>query len=170
MPAPGPTKTPSPTVDIIIEMAGKIVLVERRFPPHGWALPGGFVDYGETVEQAAAREAMEETSLQLDGLRQFRVYSDPHRDPRRHTISTVFTARGRGVPQAADDARALVLADPRQLPEPMAFDHRRIIADYLQARGAGFPAGTPGAGAGSEKLNASGAPEGELLYNGPARE
>lgn len=88
-------KNPVPTVDIIIEYAAGIVLVERKNPPYGWALPGGFVDYGETVEQAARREAGEETGLAIDDLRMFHVYSDPERDPRHHTITTVFVARAR---------------------------------------------------------------------------
>lgn len=134
MPVKGPSNIPLPAVDIIIEIDDRIVLVERKFPPHGWALPGGFVEYGESVEQTAAREAREETSLALNGLRQFHVYSKPQRDPRRHVISVVFIARGSGQPCAADDARRLLLADPRRLPRPMAFDHRRIITDYLDAQ------------------------------------
>jgi 8-oxo-dGTP diphosphatase len=140
MPESDLNRTPLPAVDIIIEVGDRIVRVERRFPPPGWALPGGFVEYGESVERAAAREAREETSLELEELRQFRVYSDPERDPRRHVISVVFVARGRGRPRAADDARRLTLADPGKLPEPVAFDHRRIISDYLRAVG-----GKPGA-------------------------
>jgi 8-oxo-dGTP diphosphatase len=123
-------RRPRLTVDIVIELADRIVLIKRRNPPLGWAIPGGFVDYGETLEAAAAREAREETSLELRNLRQFHVYSDPARDPRHHTVSVVFTAQGIGVPRAADDACELGLFDPQSLPDPIAFDHRRILADY----------------------------------------
>jgi 8-oxo-dGTP diphosphatase len=125
-------RNPVPTVDIIIEIRDKIVIIERKNPPSGWALPGGFVDYGETVEEAAAREAKEETSLDLKDLRQFRVFSAPDRDPRLHTITTVFIARGEGEPKAADDARNIELADPRRLNRKMAFDHREIIDAYVK--------------------------------------
>jgi 8-oxo-dGTP diphosphatase len=126
-------RNPVPTVDIIIEYDGGIVLVERRNPPHGWALPGGFVDYGESVEAAAAREAREETGLELRDLAQFHVYSDPGRDPRMHTMTTVFVARGEGNLEAADDAlSASVFHD--ELPSQMAFDHRRIVEDYRTDR------------------------------------
>lgn len=128
-------RNPIPTVDIIIEIEGRIVLIERRNPPHGWALPGGFVDYGECVEDAARREAMEETGLELADLRQFRVYSDPARDPRQHTLSVVFIARGVGTPAASDDAANLAVVDPRSPPTPLAFDHAQIIEDYLALTG-----------------------------------
>ena len=125
-----------PTVDIIIEIAdgrGRrgIVLVERKNPPLGWALPGGFVDYGETLEAAAVREAREETSLEVELLGQLHTYSDPGRDPRLHTVSTVFVARAGGVPKAGDDARSAVVADPDDRTRTLAFDHRRILDDYL---------------------------------------
>ncbi|NTV29664.1 MAG: NUDIX hydrolase, partial [Candidatus Omnitrophica bacterium] len=94
-------------VDIIIEVDGGIVIIERSNPPFGWALPGGFVDRGESLETAARREAREETSLELEELKQFRTYSDPARDPRFHTITTMFTARGVGTPKAGDDAKGL---------------------------------------------------------------
>jgi 8-oxo-dGTP diphosphatase len=124
-------RNPFLTVDIIIRIPGKgIVLIERKNPPYGWALPGGFVDYGESVETAAYREAKEETSLELENLRQFRTYSQPDRDPRHHTVSVVFTARGMGVPKAADDARDLKVFPLDKLPEAMAFDHARILADF----------------------------------------
>lgn len=128
----GPTapRNPIPTVDIIIAYEAGIVLVERRNPPPGWALPGGFIDYGESAEAAAAREAMEETGLTLVDLRQFHVYSDPGRDCRFHTMTTVFIARGVGNLRAADDAKAAAVFEPDDLPIQMAFDHRRIIADY----------------------------------------
>jgi len=119
------------TVDIIIEIDGKIVLIERKNPPYGWAIPGGFVDYGETVEQAAIREAKEETSLDIYVLKQFHVYSDPNRDPRGHTVSVVFTAKARGIPKAASDAKSLGIFDKDSLPEKIAFDHRKILEDYF---------------------------------------
>src|SRR5271157_3288177 len=98
-------RNPTPTVDIIIEIAERgLVLIQRANPPLGWALPGGFVNYGETVEDAARREALEETGLIVDLLGQFHTYSDPQRDPRQHNLSTVFVARADGTPQAADDA------------------------------------------------------------------
>lgn len=125
-------RNPVPTVDIIITLGDGIVLIERANPPHGWALPGGFIDYGETAEAAAVREAREETGLELDGLKQFRVYSDPQRDPRMHTLTVVFTAVGRGVLRADDDAKAAAVYRLDELPEEMAFDHRRIIVDYVR--------------------------------------
>jgi len=127
-------RNPIPTVDIIIEREGGIVLVERKNPPHGWALPGGFVDYGESVEDAAVREAAEETGLSLEDLRQFHVYSDPGRDPRFHTLTTVFVARGRGTLEAADDAASARVFSPDDLPSDIAFDHRGIIEDYASGR------------------------------------
>lgn len=126
-------KNPIPTVDIIIEMGrGKIVLIQRKNPPLGWALPGGFVDYGESLEAAALREAREETSLDVTLVRQMHTYSDPLRDPRRHTLSTVFIARAQGTPRAGDDARDIGVFDSRTLPSPLAFDHQRILADYYK--------------------------------------
>jgi 8-oxo-dGTP diphosphatase len=126
-----PARHPRPTVDIIIEVAdGRIVLIERRFPPPGWAIPGGFVDYGETLEVAAVREAKEETDLDVELLGQLKTYSDPRRDARLHTITTVFIARGRGAARARDDAANLGLFDPDALPSPLAFDHAQILADY----------------------------------------
>jgi len=126
-------KNPIPTVDIIIEIGNKIVLIERNNPPHGWALPGGFVDYGESYEQAAVREAKEETGLDIRNLRQFHTYSDPGRDERFHTASTVFTAEAQGSPVAGDDACKALLFDSSSLPD-LAFDHTRIVADYYQWR------------------------------------
>jgi len=127
-------RNPVPTVDIIIEYEGGIVLIERRDPPPGWALPGGFIDCGESAEKAAVREAVEETGLVLEELRQFHVYSDPDRDPRLHTITTVFIARGSGRLEASDDAADARVVDPTQLPEEVAFDHREIVADYVAGR------------------------------------
>jgi ADP-ribose pyrophosphatase YjhB (NUDIX family) len=121
---------PVPTVDIIIELGGGIVLVSRKNPPFGWALPGGFVDYGESLEAAAVREAKEETGLGITLIRQFHSYSDPARDSRVHTITTVFIAEATGFPTAGDDAADVMVCGPGALPENMAFDHREIIEDY----------------------------------------
>jgi len=126
-------RNPVPTVDVIIEIGEQIVLIERKNPPYGWALPGGFVDYGESYETAALREAREETGLEVTGLRQFRTYSDPDRDPRQHTASTVFIARATGAPRAGDDAGRAELFSEDDLPE-LAFDHGRILAEYFTAK------------------------------------
>jgi len=126
-------RNPFPTVDIIIEMeAGGIVLIKRKNPPFGWALPGGFVDYGESLEVAARREAMEETSLEVELLYQLGAYSDPTRDPRHHTISVVFVASAEGTPSAHDDAQETGIFDQDSLPTPLAFDHTRILEDYFR--------------------------------------
>jgi 8-oxo-dGTP diphosphatase len=127
-------KNPLPTVDVIIELPDGIVLIERKNEPFGWAIPGGFVDYGETVESAAARETMEETGLTLSDLRLLGVYSDPARDKRSHNISTVFAAKGAGDPQAGDDAAGLQVFPLDSLPEPLCFDHGKILADYRQRK------------------------------------
>lgn len=124
-------RNPALTVDIIVHLPEGIILIERKNPPYGWALPGGFVDYGESLEAAARREAREETSMELDGLEQFRAYSDPARDPRQHTVTVVFSAKGRGEPKAADDATHLQVFARDRLPGELAFDHGRILADYF---------------------------------------
>ena len=124
-------RNPVPTVDIIISYQNGIVLIERLNPPPGWALPGGFVDYGESLETAAVREAFEETGLNVQLTGQLHTYSDPLRDPRQHTISTVFTAIGEGSLQAGDDAGQARIFSPGALPAKIAFDHRRILADYF---------------------------------------
>jgi len=132
-----PFRNPVPTVDIIIEITRDngpkkgIVLVKRKNPPAGWALPGGFVDYGESLETAAVREAREETSLEVELLGQLHTYSDPERDPRFHTVSTVFLASASGIPHGGDDAREAVIFNPEKIGVPLAFDHRQIIEDYI---------------------------------------
>jgi 8-oxo-dGTP diphosphatase len=128
---------PLPTVDIIIEMGKQgIVLIKRKNAPHGWALPGGFVDYGEALEVAARREAQEETGLVVKLVRQLHTYSDPGRDPRHHTISTVFIARPDSLPVAApvaaDDAEEIGIFTQDNLPQPLMFDHAKILADYFR--------------------------------------
>jgi len=125
---------PVPAVDLIIEIEGQgWVLIERRNPPPGWALPGGFVEVGESLEQAAVREAREETCLEVELLGQFHTYSDPARDPRMHCISTVFVARAEGTPKAEDDAKSVAVFPRDRLPEVMAFDHRKILEEYLNS-------------------------------------
>jgi 8-oxo-dGTP diphosphatase len=127
--------TPRLTVDVIVDMgAGMVLMVERRNAPQGWALPGGFVDVGETVEEAALREVREETGLEVELVRQFHVYSDPKRDARGHTASVVFVARGWGKPKAASDAKAVELFHEMNLPTEVAFDHRDILRDYFHGR------------------------------------
>lgn len=125
-------RNPFPTVDIIIEIQGGIILIERKNPPYGWALPGGFVDYGESLETAARREAQEETSLEITNLRLVGCYSDPRRDARMHTISTVFAAEGSGEPLAADDAAKVAIFPLDRLPQQLCFDHAEILADYVR--------------------------------------
>jgi len=131
-------RNPIPTVDIIIELATPdgdgIVLIERKNEPHGWALPGGFVDYGESLEDAAIREAKEETSLEVTLVRQLHTYSDPTRDKRMHTISTVFIAKGSGELKAADDAKDAKLFTKDTLPDLLCFDHTRILDDYFKSK------------------------------------
>jgi 8-oxo-dGTP diphosphatase len=124
-------RNPFPTVDIIIRVDDRIILIERRNPPSGWALPGGFVDYGESLEAAAIREAREETGLELENLQQFKAYSAPDRDPRQHNISMVFTALGSGQIKAGDDAATAKLFPLSKLPEPLCFDHALILRDYI---------------------------------------
>jgi len=126
-------QNPIPTVDIIIEIELKgIVLIKRKNPPYGWAIPGGFVDYAESLEEAAMREAKEETNLDVKLIRQFHTYSDPKRDPRHHSISTVYIAEGNGVPEAQDDALEIKIFTPFNLPDEIAFDHRSILNDYFK--------------------------------------
>jgi len=128
---------PFPTVDIIIEIHSKnnfegIVLIERKNRPYGWAIPGGFIDYGESAENAAIREAKEETNLDVKLGNLLSVYSDPNRDPRFHTISTVFVAKANGMPLAGDDAKDLSVFKLNELPSKLAFDHAKILNDYVK--------------------------------------
>ena len=130
MPSSHP-RNPYLTVDIIIEFENRIVLIQRKNPPHGWALPGGFVEYGESVETAAIREAKEETNLDITLLSQFHVYSAPNRDPRFHTASCVFLASVIDISplQALDDAQNIGLFSIDEHP-PLVFDHEQILSDY----------------------------------------
>ncbi len=131
-------RTPLTTVDTIIEISsGGIVLVERKNPPHGWALPGGFVDDGESLELAAVREAKEETCLDVTLIEQFHTYSDPQRDPRHHTVSTVYLAIADGAPQGGDDAKDAKGFIESELPSPIVFDHSKILADYFRYKKTG---------------------------------
>ena len=131
----GHPRNPYPTVDAIILLPGdRIVLIERKNPPHGWALPGGFVSYGESMEDAVVREAKEETSLDIEIIRQFHTYSDPGRDPRFHTVSTVFIASAEGDPIGGDDASTARAFRLDELPHEMAFDHREIIEDFVSSK------------------------------------
>src|SRR3989338_5842212 len=131
-------KQPKLTVDILIEFEKDskgmgIVLIERKNPPLGWALPGGFVDYGESLEQTAIREAKEETSLDVTLIRQLHTYSEPSRDPRHHTVTAVYIAKASGIPKAMDDAKNVGIFTKDQLP-PLVFDHIHILNDYFSKR------------------------------------
>ncbi len=127
-------RNPIPTVDVIIECEGGIVLIKRKNPPHGWALPGGFVDYAESLETAALREAKEETGLDIRLTRQFHTYSDPERDPRHHSITTVYIAQANGKPRPGDDAGEATVYRHDNLPRPIVFDHGKILEDYFSGR------------------------------------
>jgi ADP-ribose pyrophosphatase YjhB (NUDIX family) len=127
-------RNPVPTVDIIIKYMGGILLIRRKHPPEGWAIPGGFVEYGEPLESAAVREAKEETGLDVRLIRQFHSYSDPSRDPRQHTISTVFIAEASGKAAAGDDAAETGVFTESDLPDDLAFDHKQILEDYFTGR------------------------------------
>ncbi len=134
-------QTPLLAADVIIELVNRegrpIVLIERMNPPPGWAIPGGFVDIGEMVEQAAIREMKEETSLDVCLKTLLGVYSDPQRDPRGHTVTIVYVGEAEGQPQAADDARRVLISDPYHPPQPLAFDHGGVLADYRRFRETG---------------------------------
>lgn len=132
MPRP---KTPEISVDVICELDDKgIVLIERKFEPYGWAIPGGFVDIGETLEQTAVRESKEEFGLDIELVRQFHVYSEPSRDPRGHTVTLVFLAKASGTPVADDDAKSVGVFSRSTLPENIAFDHLQVLTDYFEKR------------------------------------
>jgi 8-oxo-dGTP diphosphatase len=131
--------TPKLTVDAIVEYKGKIVLIERKNPPYGWALPGGFVDVGETVEAAVKREMMEEINVELLDLKQFHVYSDPKRDPRWHTVSLIFTATCNTEPKAGDDAKNAALFTKEEIMKmndegKLCFDHGKVLSDHFLQR------------------------------------
>lgn len=140
-------RNPIPTVDIIIELIDKphrpIILIERKNTPYGWAIPGGFVDYGEPVEIAAQREAKEEISLEVQLMEQFYVYSDPNRDARKHTMSVVFLATATGEPQAEDDAKSVGIFYHWDVPQNLCFDHDRILQDYWRYRHYGIRPSIP---------------------------
>lgn len=127
-------KNPIPTVDAIVEMEGGLVLIKRKNPPYGWALPGGFVDYKESLEDAVRREVKEEINLEIDNMHQLRTYSEPNRDPRFHTISTVFVVKAKGKLRPGDDAGGVRIFPRDNLPRDIAFDHKKIIKDYLQSK------------------------------------
>jgi len=133
------SRNPVPTVDIIIEIQREdgeqgIALIKRKNPPYGWALPGGFVDYGESLEEAAIREAKEETSLDVELKSQLHTYSDPDRDPRQHTITTVYVAKAAGKPKAQDDAVEIGIFTKEEINFPLAFDHQKILTDYFERK------------------------------------
>ena len=135
-----PYKNPTPTVDCLIEIAGRpgeLVFIERAHEPQGFALPGGFVDEGEWLADAAVREAKEETGLDVAIVELFHAYSAPDRDPRKHTVSTVFIATATGMPVGSDDAATARVCRPEELPAPLVFDHATIVADYVEYRRSG---------------------------------
>lgn len=133
--------TPALAADALIELVDRpgrpIVLIERAHPPAGWAIPGGFVDVGETVEQAAIREAKEETGLDVRLKVLLGIYSHPGRDPRGHTVTAVYVAEATGTPIAADDAKHCRVVRLDEVPAPLAFDHAMVLADYREYRANG---------------------------------
>ena len=130
-------RNPTPTVDVIIEVPDGVVLIARSNEPRGWAIPGGFVDEGESVSAAAVREAKEETLLEVTLTEQFFCYSDPARDPRQHNISVVFIATAQGSPRGADDAAEARVFALDALPQDLVFDHAQVLADYARYRATG---------------------------------
>ena len=136
---------PRLTVDaVVFNPAGEILLIERGHPPPGWALPGGFVDAGETLQEAVIRELREETALSARSASQFFTYSDPVRDPRHHTVSTVFLVEADGIPRGGDDARTARFFPLEELPAPIAFDHRSVLEDVIRFRQTGARPDGPG--------------------------
>ncbi|NOQ13630.1 MAG: NUDIX domain-containing protein [Methyloprofundus sp.] len=133
--------TPLLAADAIIELTDlpgrPIVLIERANPPFGWAIPGGFVDVGEIIEQAAVREAREEVSLEVQLIALLGIYSDPARDTRGHTVTAVYITEAAGSPIAADDAKNCQVFNIDELPEPLAFDHAQVLNDYIKFRQTG---------------------------------
>ena len=133
--------TPLIAADIITELTDlperPIILIERLNPPFGWAIPGGFVDVGESVERAAIREAKEEISLDVQLLSLLGIYSDPKRDSRGHTVTAVYVAQAQGMPKAADDAKNLKIVTEKQLPDQLVFDHAMVLQDYWRYRKTG---------------------------------
>ncbi len=125
-------RNPLPTVDVIVSYRNGIVLIKRKNPPFGWAIPGGFIDYGESATTAGIREIREETGLVVDNLELFDVKSDPSRDPRFHTITTIYSAVGTGILTAGDDASEAAVFDLSDLPDKIAFDHRDVLKKYFQ--------------------------------------
>lgn len=133
-----PHRGPRAAADALIELPDRrFVLIRRRNPPPGWAIPGGFIDEGESADRAAVREALEETGLDVELTELFHVYSEPDRDPRHHTLSVVFLARAAGDPVGADDAAEARAFDADRVPYDLAFDHARILADYFLYRATG---------------------------------
>lgn len=133
--------TPLLAADALIELTNRpgrpIVLIERKNPPYGWAIPGGFVDVGETVEAAAIREAREETTLEVELKDLLGIYSHPKRDHRGHTVTAIYVAESSGTPIAADDAKSVGVFTLDNLPQPLAFDHARVLEDYRRYRETG---------------------------------
>jgi 8-oxo-dGTP diphosphatase len=133
--------TPLIAADALIELTDQpgrpIVLIERKNPPYGWAIPGGFVDIGETVETTAMREALEEVTLQVTLRGLLGIYSSPKRDPRGHTVTAIYIAEATGTPVAADDASKVGIFTLDQLPAPLAFDHGMVLEDYRRYRETG---------------------------------